>query len=719
MFAENTDVTMNGILSSALTALQTNSAALRVVSNNVANLNTEGYARRVVQQEALSVGGQIAGVDIAEVRRVVDKFLNQESLSANSTSAQYGAQSNVYSQLGAFLGEPGDGTSLTSQLDSVFAAFSQASLAPTTNASQQGILNAFQNLTSTISSLADSVSGLRAQVDQQVTASVGSVNTLIKQIYTLNGDIANATARGDTESALLDQRDTALSNLAQMMGVRTSEMPDGRVTVMTTDGVNLVGDTYAQLTYAGGAVNGNYNALGIQNINPATGDVIGNTLPLNAHLSSGKLKGLVDMRDVALPALQSELGNLAQQTALAFNAQHNANAAFPPPGTLAGRDTGLLAGDALNFSGKTTLAVADQGGKLVSRIDVDFSAGTLSVDGGAAQSIGTTVGSFVTALNAALGTKGTASFADGALSLAAAGSNGIVIQDDGTNPSQRAGTGLSQFFGLNDLVQSAAPSIKATGLSASDASGFAVGQTLAFTLHGPNGEIARQASITTIASMSVGDVVAALNTSMGGAATFSLGPDGTLSMTPSAGNAGFQLDISNDTTSRGTTGLSFSQLFGLGTQQLFAQAQNFSVNDAIVRQPARLALAQGNIQPTSVAGDAVVSNGDTRGLIALQSVSDTRRPFQAIGTLGARTSTLGDYAAAFYQDVSTRSNAATANQTAQNDRLTEANTRKSSVSGVNLDEELSNMMLYQQAYSAGARMLQVVQQLYDTLFQIQ
>jgi flagellar hook-associated protein 1 FlgK len=228
---ESTDVAMNGILSSALTALQTNSAALRVVSNNVANLNTEGYARRVVQQQALSVGGQIAGVDIAEVRRVVDQFLNQESLSANSATAQYGVQSDMYSQLSAFLGSPGDGTSLTSQLDQVFAAFSQASLAPTTNASQQGILNAFQNLSSTISTMANSLSGLRAQVDQQVNSSVGTVNTLIKQIYSLNSDIANATARGDTASAMLDQRDTALSGLAEMMGIRTSEMPDGRVAV--------------------------------------------------------------------------------------------------------------------------------------------------------------------------------------------------------------------------------------------------------------------------------------------------------------------------------------------------------------------------------------------------------------------------------------------------------------------------------------------------------
>jgi flagellar hook-associated protein 1 FlgK len=219
--------------------------------------------------------------------------------------------------------------------------------------------------------------------------------------------------------------------------------------------------------------------------------------------------------------------------------------------------------------------------------------------------------------------------------------------------------------------------------------------------------------------MSIGDVVAALNTAMGGQATFSLASDGTLSMTPSAANAGYQLNIAQDTTARGTTGLSFSQLFGLGSQQLYLQAQNFALNPAIASQPARIALAQGAITPTSAVGDAIVSNGDTRGLLALQNVADTRRTFQAVGTFGAQTATLGQYAGSFYQDVASRSSAADANKTAQNDRLTEAQSRRSSVSGVNLDEELSNMMLYQQAYAAGARMLQTVQQLYDSLFQIQ
>jgi flagellar hook-associated protein 1 FlgK len=206
---------------------------------------------------------------------------------------------------------------------------------------------------------------------------------------------------------------------------------------------------------------------------------------------------------------------------------------------------------------------------------------------------------------------------------------------------------------------------------------------------------------------------------MNGSASFTLGTDGKLSMALSPATTGYQLNVTNDTTVRGTTGMSFSQLFGMGTQQLYAQSQNFQVNPAVVREPGRIALAQASITSTTGAGETIVAGGDTRGLIALQNVSDTRRTFGAIGTLGTQTATLNDYAAAFYQDVATRSSTATANQQAQADRLTEATARQQSVSGVNLDEELSNMMLYQQAYAAGARMLQTVNSLFDTLFQIQ
>jgi flagellar hook-associated protein 1 FlgK len=119
-----------------------------------------------------------------------------------------------------------------------------------------------------------------------------------------------------------------------------------------------------------------------------------------------------------------------------------------------------------------------------------------------------------------------------------------------------------------------------------------------------------------------------------------------------------------------------------------------------------------------VAGDTVVLAGDNSGAIALQNVISSTRTFSAAGGMAAQTASLSDYAAGFYQQVSTQSNIVTQNQTTQDDRLQEAQSRLTSDSGVNLDEELTNLTTYQRAYSAGARILSVVDQLYTTLLQM-
>jgi flagellar hook-associated protein 1 FlgK len=712
-------VSLNGITASAISALQTNQAALNVVSNNVANLNTPGYARRVVNEQTLAVGGQLAGVDIASVERVTNQFLQQEQLAAGGTASQYDTMANLFSQLNGLLGGPGDNQSLATQLTNVASAFATASQAPSSSASQTGVINALNSLASTFSNVSGTISSLQVQIDKQVINSVGSTNALIQQVFQLNTQIKSANASGDDASALLDQRDTALNNLAQVIGIRTTTNSDGSVNVSTTDGVNLVSSTYAQLSYSGGASNGTYGNIQIQDINPSNGSLIGSAQALDPHLTSGSLKGMIDMRDEVLGGLSQSLGNLAQQTALTFNAQTNANAAFPPPTSLTGRDTGLLSTDALNFTGKTTIAVADPSGNLVSRIDVDFDAGTLSVDGGAPQSIGATIGSFTTALNTALGPNGSASFANGQLSISATGGKGIVVQDDATTPSLRGEAGFSQFFGLNDVFQSQVPSVTATGLSSGDSSGLAAGGVITLSLKGPDGGIAKNVSITTTAGQTVGNVISALNTALGGAATLTLGSDGSISTTNSAVYPGYTLNVTSDTTQRGTTGMSFTELFGLGANALAQQAQGFSVTPADANNPARVGFATPQITAGTVAGNTVVSAGDNSGAIALENAINNTESFQAAGGIAAQTASLSDYAASFYQNLSTQSNAVTTNQTTQDDRLTEVNQRVSSYSGVNLDEELTHLTSYQQAYAAGARILTVVDGLYQTLLQIQ
>ncbi|HXJ01334.1 MAG TPA: flagellar hook-associated protein FlgK [Micropepsaceae bacterium] len=707
---------LNGIISSGLTAIQTNSAALRVTSDNIANVNTPGYVRRVAQQQTLAPGGVLSGVQLSQIQRVVNDFLDKEVMSANGNASRYDVQSGIMDQLNAALGAPGDGNSIGSQLDAVYASLGQASLDPSSLTSRLGALGQFDSLAQSISGLASSVTDLRSATDQQVSAAVSQANTLIQQIVQLNPQIQHATVSGDTASGLLDQRDTLVSQLSQIVGIRTTTQPDGRMFISTADGVQLVGDNYTQLTYKPSSGSSSFNPISFQTVNAVSGQPVGPTQSFDSHIATGQLRGLLDMRDGTLVDIGSELGSLAQSISLAFNAAHNANAAVPPPTTLDGRQTGLLSTDGLNFTGQTTIGITDSSGTLQHKIAVDFSAGTLSVDGGPSASIGSTIGSFTTALNTALGGNGSASFTDGKLTLSATGSNGVVISDASGAPTSRGGVGFSQFFGLNDLFQSTGNTIDTTGLTAADTGGFAPGGNISLLLKGPQGQRVGETTVA-VTGTTIGDMVTALNGAFTGKATFALDANGQLQVTPAAGYSGYDLEVTQDTTQRGTTGESFSSLFGMGVGQQMAQAQNFSLTPDLASSPQRLAFAKPTLDATTALSTAVVTPGDNRGLLALQDLMNQTQSFAAAGSLPARTVKFSDYASAFYQDVASRSSAIDTSKSTADTRLTLAQQSQSQKEGVNLDEELSKMMTLQQAYNAGARLLQVAQQLYDQLLQ--
>jgi flagellar hook-associated protein 1 FlgK len=701
-------------MSSALSALLTNTGALRVVSNNISNVNTPDYARRQVDLQTVNAGGQVAGVEIGDIKRVVDQFLQQESLSATSSSSLYDAQSTTYDQISALLGSPGDGTALTSKLSNIFAALGQAALSPSTPSSQNNVVGSMRSLANTVSSLSSSLSSLSSQIDNQLVTAVGTVNSLIKQIYDLNMQIKSATAQGQTDTSYLDQRDSAIRALSQQIDVRTTTQPDGTLQVTTQDGVGLVSTTYAQLSYAPATSNVS-QAIQVQETDPRTQAPIGTARSLDQHLSGGSIKGLIDMRDGTIADLKNELGAFAQGVALSFNQVHNTNSAFPPPQSLSGHQTGLLSTDSLNFSGKTTITTTDTSGVLTHSIAVDFSAGTISVDGGAATSFNNTIGDFVAKLNTAMGScGGSADFTDGRLTLNASANGGVVVSDkDASNPSSRGGTAFSQFFGLNDLFQTSTPSILATGVSGSDVWDPSASGNIKFALKGPNGDVALNTTVNVTAGMTFSQVITAVNTALSGYGSLALNSDGSVSTTISSAFKGYKLEVASDTTSRGSTGISLTNLFGIGADQISRQASGFSLVPKIDSDPSLIALAKPDFSTSQIVGA-----GDSNGLLALQNLATSQQSFTKAGSLGTQVTTLVNYASALYQDFATRTASAQTNKQTQDERLNEAQSRFTSNSGVSLDEELSNMMTYQQAYNAGARMLTMVGQLYDTLLQI-
>lgn len=706
-------MSLNGILASGVSTILANSAALRVTADNIANVNTPGYVRRVASMEVMAQGGTLTGVALSDIQRVTNNYLDAEVLAARSATARYDAQAALLDRLNTALGQPGDGASLGSRIDAIYAALGQASLDPGALSTRLGVLTEFEALAQTVNNLSATIAELRASTDQQIGSDVSHANELIRQIFELNPQIARATLTGDPASGLLDERDRLVGELADIVGIRTSVQSDGRMFISTTDGMQLVTDSLAELVHQP-SFGPSFNPIQVQIIHPETGAVIGTPRTFDSHVTSGELRGLLDARDNVLLGLGQELGTMMQTLSLALNAQHNASAAFPPPSQLDGRQTGLLATDALNFSGATTLGIVDANGVLVRNVAIDFDAGTISVDGGGPSAIGSTVGSFAAALDAALGANGDADFTNGVLTVSANGGNGLAISDDAGSPSSRGGIGFSHFFGLNDLFTADGNAIQTTGLSSADAHGLASGGEISLLLKGPDGRRVSEVTVA-VTGTTIGDMVTALNTAFGGNATFALDANGQLQVTPAAAYSRYELEVSLDSTTRGSTGESFGSLFGIGTGEALDRASGFSLASGVAGSAQRFAFAQPTLTATSAVGTTVVTPGDNRGLLRLQDALNQSHTFAQSGALPGRTASLTDYAAAIYQDISNRSAMIDFNGSAQQTRLTQAQQNQSSVEGVNLDEELEKMMVLQQAYNAGARLITLAQQLYQEL----
>ncbi|MBL9098396.1 MAG: flagellar hook-associated protein FlgK [Alphaproteobacteria bacterium] len=698
-------MSLNAILNTATGALSANQTALRVTSNNIANVNTEGYHRRVVDFGPRLTGSVLSGMKVEEIRRIADDYLARESASAISAQGSAGVLSSYFERVQDLVGSLDGNSSLGARVSSAMSALTQLSVDPASSARRNSAIAAVTAALSAISGMASNIQALRQDANTQLTTGVGTVNGLIARIYELNGRIKTALSQGDTSTGLLDQRDMAITELSKFLDIRTYEQGDGRIYVSLADGTSIVSDLSSELRYPGpSAVTAatSFPSLTLQRINPEGGNDVGPAVALEGRIRGGEFRGLLDMRDRALPDLAEQLGLVGSALVEQLNAVHNNSSSVPAPASLTGRNTGLFATDALNFTGNATIAVVDAQGGLVQRLDLNLA--------GIA-----TVGDLVTAINAGLGGAATASFSNGALSITAAGGNGVALLQDPTTPASRGGRGLSQFFGLNDLVTSASPSSFATGVAGANAHGFTAGGTAEFALRGTDGAILRTFNIT-VGGASFNDIVTSLNTAAAGYATFALDGSGNLTMTPAS--AGARLEVKNDTTVRGATGVSLSQFFGMGSAARQNQAASLAVRSDIASNSSKMALAQLDLSSTTVVGDTVLGISDNRGALALAAIANASMTWPATGGLSSGAMSIGDYVAQIMGAQSDLKNAADSEMAFRSDVSEEVNARRTSVEGVNLDEELSNMMVFQQAYNASARLMTTVQQMFDTLLDV-
>jgi len=701
-------MSINAIISNSLTGLFTNQAALRTTSNNIANINTPGYARQVVRQESIVNGTESGGVKISGIERIVDKFLVKAVYDANADSARFTLESKFQGRIQSLLGRPDQNNSLSGRVDNIFSSISEMALNPLSSILKESTLSSINQFGEEIGGLVAQLQNMRADASNQISEKVGRINVLTKQIESINPLISRETLTGGEPGALLEKRAQIITELSKLVDLNIVDTGNNGVQVNTSSGIMLVGAGRNILQYSPpGVVTSStpFPRITVHPVDSVTGVIRPSNTELDGELTSGELKGLLTLRDKELPEIALQLGSLASGLADELNRIHNLNVAVPAPNSLTGINSGLLATDKHNFTGKSVFAVTDASGNLVAKVNVDFGA------------IGSTIGDVITAVNTGLGGAGTLALNNGVMSFtAAAGTDGVSVSQVAGSESSRAGRGFSHFFGLNNLVEAKAPSHFDTGITGTENHGFTAGGVVELEINDAKGVKLGQYSLT-IGGSTFNDILASLNgSSLSAFATFSYSSTGQLVATPVSGVGDIALHVKTDSTSRGATNVPISSFFGIGQSFHMDAAVNFKVRKVFNDNPGQVALAQ--LDQTAVVGGNALSVGDQTGALALKGLENTAHVFARAGGLSAATATLSQYSANLLANLGSRASL-TDSKMKDNQALSDELNRKSSdISGVNLDEELANMVIFQNAYSASARLLNTAKEMFDSILRI-
>ncbi len=236
---------LNGLLSLGNDALMAAQTGISVTGQNIANADTEGYSRRTVSYTAsgtISIYGHKigTGVDVSSIERCYNKLLANQYLSALSGTTYYSTQAELLSTVEALLAES-DKYGVSTALDKFLSSISALAEAPDDENVRQEFISYSETLADTLQTLQSGLESLVESINKSISDDVTTANTLMQQIADLN----TAIAANPDDPALLDERDIALKELANLLDIQTVEQDNGMVTVLTAAGQTLVDESKA------------------------------------------------------------------------------------------------------------------------------------------------------------------------------------------------------------------------------------------------------------------------------------------------------------------------------------------------------------------------------------------------------------------------------------------------------------------------------------------
>ncbi|MGP7960186.1 flagellar hook-associated protein FlgK [Sanguibacter sp. A247] len=247
-------------LSTALSSLHTQRAALDVAGQNIANANTVGYTRQRAETASVSANAAASrfsagltvgqGVKVTGVTRLGDIFADARVRSTTSLAADLAARATTHARLEASIAEPSD-KGISAQLAQFWAGWQDVANNPSEPAPGQVVLESAGIL---VEAIATGYRAVRTQWDEtraQSVAYVEQINSAASSLAELNGAIRSVTVSGGNANELMDKRDMLATQLAELTGATLRHQEDSTVTISIGGNHLVAGDTAYRINLAG------------------------------------------------------------------------------------------------------------------------------------------------------------------------------------------------------------------------------------------------------------------------------------------------------------------------------------------------------------------------------------------------------------------------------------------------------------------------------------
>lgn len=348
------------LASRALRAFQ---RQLDVTGHNIANVNTPGYSRQVVDLTQID-GTPIAGVHpftlgngvtVDNVNRVRDMLLDLRRTGEGSAMGRFTSLAGSLRGVQSIYNEPGP-NGIADALDRFFNSWSALASNPGTPGAREAVQSAALTLTQRVRGNFTDMQRVATDTKLSIDETLKSVDALATKIADLNIEIKRRSASGDRPNDLLDQRDQAVQDLAGLVDIATSQRSDGTITIYVNQ-FALVDGTGSR------PIPKTYDA--------ATSTLTDGTLTYDVR--SGALKGQFDtLNDIS--SYSAQLDTLANTLRTGINTLHATgvnengttginffNDALPQTGAIDFDLDAAIKGDSKNIAAGTSGAEGDGG----------------------------------------------------------------------------------------------------------------------------------------------------------------------------------------------------------------------------------------------------------------------------------------------------------------------------------------------------------------------